>query len=244
MGNRSGIGNLPYQNVGTPLASSPKLRQAFEEAIDRSTLNRVVFGGLYQPVCTEIPPSNTVWYAATKIPCTPYDPADAKKLVAQSGFANPTVRLLVSTSSDDQRLAQFLQAEEATVGINVVIDTADSGAVTARKTAGSFDTGFGGNMPGNVDPNGNIAVYVSTSGVRNFGGYSSPRMDLICANGLKATETTARSTLYRVAQQIVATDRPIIPLYNITTYTAYGSSLTGFAFTDSGGLVVANARYR
>ena len=48
IGNKNGVGNLPYANVGTPLASSAKLRQAFEEAIDRNTLNRVVFGGLYQ----------------------------------------------------------------------------------------------------------------------------------------------------------------------------------------------------
>ena len=46
LGNKNGVGNLPYTNVGTPLASSPKLRQAFEEAIDRKTLNKVVFGGL------------------------------------------------------------------------------------------------------------------------------------------------------------------------------------------------------
>src|SRR5262249_14677825 len=36
LGNRNGAGNPPYSNVGTPLASSAKLRQAFEEAIDRN----------------------------------------------------------------------------------------------------------------------------------------------------------------------------------------------------------------
>ena len=45
---QDGVGNLPYTSVGTPLATSPTLRQAFEEAIDRDTLNKVVFGGLYQ----------------------------------------------------------------------------------------------------------------------------------------------------------------------------------------------------
>ena len=49
----------PYANVGTPLAQSPQLRQAFEEAINRQTLNKVVFGGLYQPSCTLVPPANT-----------------------------------------------------------------------------------------------------------------------------------------------------------------------------------------
>ena len=45
IGNSNGVGNLPYRNVGTPLASSPELRQAFEEAIDRNAMVKVVFGG-------------------------------------------------------------------------------------------------------------------------------------------------------------------------------------------------------
>jgi peptide/nickel transport system substrate-binding protein len=60
IGNRNGVGNLPYTSVGTPLAQSAKLRQAFEEAIDRNALNKLVFGGLDQPDCTAIPPADTV----------------------------------------------------------------------------------------------------------------------------------------------------------------------------------------
>ena len=98
IGNKNGASNLPYQNVGTPLAQSPQLRQAFEEAINRNTLNKVVFNGLYQPSCTLIPPANTTWFNLIKVPCTPYDPADARKLVATSGFPNPTVHLLVRSN--------------------------------------------------------------------------------------------------------------------------------------------------
>ena len=54
-------------------------------------MNRVVFGGFYQPSCTPVPPANTKWFGAIKVPCTPYDPADARRLVARSGIANPTV---------------------------------------------------------------------------------------------------------------------------------------------------------
>ena len=66
------------------------------------------------------------------MPCTPYDPADAKKLVAASGFPNPTVHLLTPNTSDRLLVAQFIQAEEAAVGINVVIDTIDSASETGK----------------------------------------------------------------------------------------------------------------
>src|SRR5262249_33654457 len=38
IGNRNGAANPPYTNVGSPLATSPNLRKAFEEAIDRDAL--------------------------------------------------------------------------------------------------------------------------------------------------------------------------------------------------------------
>jgi ABC-type transport system substrate-binding protein len=99
-----------------------------------------------------IPPANTTWFDAIKAPCTPYDPADAKRLVARSGFPTPTVRLLTNTTADFQKLAPFIQAEEAAVGINVVIESADSATVIAREISGNLDVVLGGFQPGVLSP--------------------------------------------------------------------------------------------
>src|SRR5262249_38350054 len=153
--------------VGTPLATSATLRQAFEEAIDREALNRVVFNGADQPSCTMIAPTNTVWYSATRVPCTPFDPRDARKLVAASGVAHPTVRLLTMPAATSVGLAEFIQAQEAAVGINVVIDTADTATFLQRLMSGNFDTALGGRSPGVPDPDGMISLFLASSGVRN-----------------------------------------------------------------------------
>ena len=123
---RTALGNLPYTNVGTPLAQSAKLRQAFEEAIDRNTLNRVVFGGLYRPSCTLIPPANTLWYDADEGPLHALRPGRREEARRRVGLPEPdTVHLLTSNTTALLRLAQFIQAQEAAVGINVVIDSVD-----------------------------------------------------------------------------------------------------------------------
>ena len=88
IGNRNGVGNLPYANVGTPLASSAKLRQAFEEAIDRDALNRVVFGGTTQAGCTPDLAGEPDWYDAS-IPCTPYDPQRREEARRRVGLLEP-----------------------------------------------------------------------------------------------------------------------------------------------------------
>jgi len=67
-----------------------------------------------------VPPANTVWFDLVKVPCTPYDPTDAKRLVAKYGVSNPTVRLLTNNTSDFLRAAEFVQEQEKQAGISVV----------------------------------------------------------------------------------------------------------------------------
>jgi peptide/nickel transport system substrate-binding protein len=244
VGNKNGVLDLPYGSTGSPLASSPLLRQAFEEAIDRATMNKVVFSGLYQASCTPIPPANTAWFALIKVPCTPYDPADAKKLVAKAGVSNPTVHLLTNNTSDFLRAAQFIQAEEAAVGINVVIDTTDSATALARETNGSFDAAIGGLEPGGLEPNTLIAQFFASWGVRNYSGYFNPKMDYVLTNGLKASEIKARAVNYRAAQQLIETERPAVVLWNTTSYAAYGTALKGIELAPNGQLLVSDAQYK
>ena len=225
IGNRNGAGNLPYANTGTPLASSAKLRKAFEQAIDRKALARVVFSGGVLPGCTPVSPANEQWFDPS-VKCTPYDPADAKKLVASSGISDPTVRLLVANQTETLRLAQFIQAQEAAVGINVVIEATDTATAAARSVAGNYDA-FLSSWSGGADPDTNIYLHFTTNGVRNLSGYSSPRLDFVLGNGRKALTERARKTLYRVAQQILIEDRPVIVLFTPIRYAGLASNVTG-----------------
>jgi peptide/nickel transport system substrate-binding protein len=245
IGNRNGVGNLPYTNVGTPLAQSPTLRQAFEEAIDRTTLNKVVFDGLYRPSCTLIPAADTLWYEQTKVRCTPYDPVGARKLVARSGFPTPiTVHLLIGNNSEQLRLAQFVQAEEAAVGFNVVIDAVDQPTLRPRAGSGQFDTALIGSAT-DPEPNTLITRGLDTVSTVNYGGYSNPRLDYVLKNGLLASSLKARAVNYRVAQQIVHDDRPIIVLYARSGIYAFNASLlTGVQLNAVGGPSLVNAQYR
>jgi peptide/nickel transport system substrate-binding protein len=233
---------INFTNKNAPLASSPLLRQAFEEAIDRNALNSVVFAGTTQPGCTPLSPASPMYDPTIK--CTPFDPADARKLVARSGFSNPTVHLLAATVTTDQfRLAEFIQAEEAAVGINVVIDQADNATVNSRFASGNFDTVTSG-PAGNGDTNHIIFNYFATSGGSNHTGYSNPRLDEILANTQKAISPKALKTLYHAAEETLAVDRPVIFLYHSVRYAAFSSSVTGVQLRPDLILQVKYAQYK
>ncbi len=240
IGNKNGL-LKGYSNVGTPIAASANLRKAFEEAIDRKAMNKVVFGGTVLPGCTPISPSSA-WYDPS-VKCTPYNPADAKKLVAASGVSNPTVHLMVPTGTVALRQAQFLQAEEQAVGIKVMIDSTDFVTSLSKADAGTYDT-FQIGWSGRVDPDGNIYQFVATTGSQNDSGYTNPRLDLILNNARKAATTKARMTLYKAAEQIMLQDRPLIYLYHAVTRAGLSKQLQGVALYPDTLLRVAFAQYK
>ena len=240
IGNKNGLGK-GYSNVGTPIAANAKLREAFEMAIDRKTMNKVVFGGTVLPGCTPISPASPYYQASVK--CTPYNPTQAKQLVAQSGVSNPTVHLMVPTATAGLRLAQFIQAQEQAVGINVVVDSTDFLTSLSKADAGTYDT-FQIGWSGRVDPDGNIYQFVATTGSQNDSGYSNPRLDLILDNARKATTTTARGTLYKAAEQILITDRPLIFLYFPVIRAGLAKQLQGVTMYPDTLVRVAFAQFK
>jgi peptide/nickel transport system substrate-binding protein len=226
---------------GNPLAQSPKLLQAFEEALDRNALAKVL-APLADPGCTVIPHSSPYYDSTLK--CTPYDPADARKLVAASGIPNPTIHLLAQNATRQQLIAQFIQAEEAAVGIKIIVDTVDAATAAADTVSGG-----GGNyqvydtysIPA-VDPALTLLPYLQASDNRS--GFSTPQLSLIVANLLKATSLQSQKTLLHTALQIILKARPIITLYNINRYLAYNTELTGVQAANGNFYRLAFAQYK
>lgn len=242
LANANGEGN-PTGKVNTPLAQSAKLRQAFEEAINRAELAKVV-GPVDQPSCTMIGP-NSPGYDPT-IACTPYDPADARKLIAASGIANPTVHILVTGNSPVSDLvAEFVQSEENAVGFNAVIDQTDLPTILSDELAGKYDSAITSAVPG-PDPGLTLNGLGSqgTGTANNYSGFSSPQLDLILANYFKSTGAQSQKTLVHAAEQIIENARPMLFLYDTVTFAAYNTELTGVQEVNGSLYRIAFAQYK
>jgi peptide/nickel transport system substrate-binding protein len=209
IGNKNGLLKLPYQNVGTDLAKSPALRKAFEMAINRKTLAKVVFSNTVLPGCTPVSPSSS-WFDKTN-KCTPYNPKAARQLVKSSGISNPTVNLMVPTGTVALREAQFIQAEEAAVGIHMNVQSTDFVTALDKADAGTYDAFLIG-WSGRVDPDGNIFGFVATTGTLNDSGYSKKIVDKFLNKARRAASTTARRTDYHSVVAQILKDRPLIYL--------------------------------
>jgi peptide/nickel transport system substrate-binding protein len=240
IGNKNGLLKLPYQNVGTDLASSAKLREAFEMAINRNTLNKVVFNNTVLPGCTPISPSSS-WFDKS-IKCTPYNPAKAKQLVQQSGISNPTVNLMVPTGTVALREAQFIQAEEAAVGIKLNVQSTDFVTSLSKADAGTYDAFLIG-WSGRVDPDGNIYGFVATQGTLNDSGYSNPHLDRFLNHARSASTTKARRNYYKAVVEQIINNRPLIYLDHPITFSGISKRVSGVTMYPDTLLRVAFAGY-
>jgi peptide/nickel transport system substrate-binding protein len=240
IGNKNGLGHLPYSNVGTDLAKSPVLRKAFEMAISRNTLNRVVFNHTVLPGCTPISSSSS-WFDKS-IKCTGYNPTQAKQLVKQSGISSPTVNLMVPTGTVALREAQFIQAQEAAVGIKVNVQSTDFVTALSKADAGTYDAFLIG-WSGRVDPDGNIYGFVATPGTLNDSGYSSAHLDRLLNRARSASTTKARRAYYKAVVTQIQTNRPLIYLDHPVTYSGISTRVAGVTLYPDTLLRVAFAGY-
>jgi len=235
IGNSKGLGKLPYANTGTAIAKSSDLREAFELALDRKVINKVVFGGTTNPDCFPVAPE-TPWYAAVKgIPCNlTADLKGAKAAFARSG-ASPgvTVHLMLGTDPVAARLGQVIQSMEKAIGINVVLDPTEFVTSLNREDAGQFET-FAIGWSGRIDADGNIFNFLATTGSQNDSGYSNPVVDRALANERKAASLTARLVSFHAALAQAAKDRPVIYLYHAVNRDAQSNKVGGVQLFGDG----------
>ena len=140
--------------------------QAFDLALDRTAINKVVFNGLNLPDCYPISPVSP-WYVTTKgLQCNlKANKALAQKLVKASGIPTPIKVTLMHRHRSGRRPARPGDPGDGEGGRLQRRAQADRVRLLAepRPTRAS-STRFAVGWSGRVDPDGNIYGFVSTPG--------------------------------------------------------------------------------
>jgi len=236
--NRLRLGNIVEQgyqgitlNVGksdrakTPLGSNPKVREAFDLAIDREALVQVVFNGEFQPGNQWVAPTNPNY--AKSVPMRKRDVARAKALLAEAGAPNPVVNLLTPTTSDAQSIAQVIQAMAKEAGFDVRIQAAEFATSLTMADKGDFEAYILA-WSGRTDPDGNIFSFVGCKQPLNYAGICNPALDAALNDSRTTNDVAARRKAWEQVATIVATERPILYLYHRKWLWAYNAKLQGF----------------
>jgi len=232
-GNTDGTGK-PFHpgKVDTPLATHPELREAFEAALDRDVINKVVFYNQVTPDCGPISPASP-WFDRG-LRCPARNLARARQLVQQSGVKTPIpVRLLIQADSQQERLAQVVQAMAREAGFAVKVEASEFTTALDRGDQGDFDV-FSIGWSGRIDPDGNLFNLVGSEGPLNYGGEANPKVDKGLADGRTTSETDKRRDIYKRVVATVRQDRSNIYLYHDTLLTGSRDDVSGVEVRPDG----------
>jgi peptide/nickel transport system substrate-binding protein len=215
----------------TALGRDPRVREAFELALDRDGIVQVAMDGEADVGNQWVAPTNAFY--AKNMPIPKRDVARAKALLKEAGVANPEVALMAPTTADAQRIAQVVQAMVKEAGFDVKIQSTEFATSLDLADKGQFDA-YVLAWSGRADPDGNIFNFDACKQPLNYAGYCKPEVDDLLNKSRTARDVAERRKLFEQLAAIVLKDRPIIYLYHRHWLWAYSAKLSGLRTIPDG----------
>ena len=225
VGNVNGVGS-PTKTIDRPEAKNPKVRQAFELAIDRAGLVKVIFNNFNTVACSPISPKSEFSSKGAQ-QCTSHDPAKAKALLKEAGVTTPfPIDMIISNNPDSLRLAQALQSMVKEGGFDLKIKPVEYASLLDQQDRGAFSLLQLG-WSGRIDPDANITNFVGTGGSQNVAGYSDPAVDSLLDKARQGQDIATRKDVYaQVITKLHEAD-PLIYLYRQRNLTGVSNTVKG-----------------
>src|SRR5512143_2728504 len=224
----TGKSDLAQKN---PLGRDPRVREAFELALDREGIVQVVMEGEAAVGNQWVAPSNPFY--AKNVPIPKRDVAKAKRLLQEAGVPNPSVTLMVPTTSDGQKLAQVVQAMVKEAGFDVKLQATEFATSLDLADKGQFEA-YVLAWSGRADPDGNIFSFAACKQPLNYSGYCKQEVDDLLVRARTAGDMAERKKAYDQAAAIMLNDRPIVYLYHRHWLWAYTNKLSGLRTVPDG----------
>ncbi len=228
-------------NMNDPVFQDVRVRKALALAIDREYIVKNVSKAGEVPATSfvsiglsdvkmdeEFQAKATPWFG------TDYEAnlAEAKQLLADAGYPNgegfPTVEYLFNPTSIHPVLAEALQNMWKTgLGINATLSSQDWAVFIQTRQDGEYQIARHGWLADYNDPISFIDMFV-TGGGNNDADYSNPDYDALVAQVKASSDRGERITLMHQAEDILAKDMPIIPIFYYTDLYLKSDKLEGF----------------
>lgn len=212
-------------NTTKPPFDNVKLRLAAAYAIDKEGLVDGLLGGYDKAVSQLGTPASFGWIDGLKGPS--YDLPKAKALVAEAGPAAKAEIELATAPVFDQRIVQAIQQQLGDAGFTVKIAMSDMASYLRRSQAGPEGTStlsFGRWSCACQDADGTLFPLLHKSSA--WSAYRNPKADTLLEEARLTLDKDKRLAAYKQVQEIIATDAPLIPLYQAAVIYGATKNLT------------------
>ncbi|GAA4020160.1 ABC transporter substrate-binding protein [Deinococcus rubellus] len=220
-------------NISNPYLKDVRVRQAIRLALNRKALVDGFWGELGSTDNSFLPPALS-WANAKGVPTqTTYDPAAAKKLLADAGYPNgfsldlwymPVSRPYFPTPKP---IAEAMAADLNNIGIKVSLKTEDWAAYLEHRFKPGFDMYMIGWTPGNGSPLDFYSAYYGAD-VSKDSNYTPPILDALILQAQATTSRPAQAKVYAQISQVTYDAAVRIPIVHSKPLAAKVKGLSGW----------------
>lgn len=228
------VGTYYYQyNFKKKPFDDVRVRTALSYAIDRNVIADKVMGQGQTPGYTLVPdfvdgfkPVAPDWSKLTQAERN----TKAKELLTEAGFGpgHPLkFELLYNTDDNHKKVAVAVASMWKKLGVEVSLVNQEWKTYLQTKAQGQFDVGRAGWIADYNEASSMLDLMQTTHG-NNDGKYSNPTFDKLMNESRDQVDDASRNKLYVQAEEILAKDMPIAPIYQYVTARMVKSFVGGY----------------
>ena len=194
---------------------SKKLRQAINYGFDREKMVLYLRNSLGIPAKSGFVPTGLPSFDSTIVKGYSYNPALAKKLLAEAGFTGGNIPLIrLTTISIYSNIADFIAKQLEAIGMNIQVEIVQK-SLLLEMTSTSRALFFRGSWIADYpDAENYLSVFYSKNPAPpNYTRYNNQVFDDLFERAMRETNDSLRYKLYRQADQVLINDAPVVPLW-------------------------------
>lgn len=231
---------VAWNNTREPF-SDPRIRRAMAMAMNRPELIEGLLHGFGTPAHGMIPPWSPLYTPAEPLP---YDPAQAKRLLAEAGWTDSDgdgivdkdgrpLRFTLLTNTENrlrQDIATVLQQQLRQVGVATDVRTMEFQSMLQQFKARDYDAVISAWILDTfkVDPVPLFAcAEARKANTANRTGYCNPRADRLIEQGLRASDAGQAKQTWAEFSQILQQDQPMTFLFWLEDLGGVGPRIQG-----------------
>jgi len=212
------------------------VRKAFSMAFDRQKYIDIVTNGHALPANGLYPPGLPGFNIALK--GLPYDPAQARQLLAQSKYGGPdglppiVFSNIGTGSSVSGNVAALAEMWEQNLGVTITVENLEPNYYYDQIYSGNHGQLFSGGWCADYpDPENFADVLFHTGSSQNNGGYSNLQLDALLESARVEQDVSKRIALYQQAEQIIVEDAAALFTTYSLSYQLVKPYVKGYVFT-------------
>ncbi len=231
--------NIAYLafNTSKPPLDKLAVRQAIAYAINNQRLMKSIYNDMAETASSILP--HISWAHDKRVEITEYNPKKSRNMLNQLGISELALTLWVPTASQAYnprplKMAEFIQADLAKVGIEVAIRPVEGGFQRNLLKNKDYDLALAGWSADSNDPDSFFRPLLSCAAITsktNLSNWCNSIFDDALHQALLNQSLDSRMENYHLAQAILAQQLPILPLAYSMRLQSFRNDIKGLVFS-------------